>query len=378
MKQPAVTVVICNFNKREDVVRAVQSVHDSHNVQCTTLVIDNASTDGSQDLLRERFGDRIQLVELPCNIGGAGGFGTGMTRALAEPSEFVLLLDNDAFLEPDALAQMCDFLVQRPDVAVVGPAILFDQQRDLVQELGGRINERFVFHPNFRGSARTELPAAPYCCDYVPACCLLTRREVIDQVGVFDPSYFLYWDDVDWCSRVRQQTGMTIQGLPSAIAWHRGGSATNPIARYYQWRNRLKYFSAHLQPAQWPAFAVSFAEQVMMALVNSRLSGKENVVAAIEAALEDATARRFDRCQNTERFIAVKPRQPYTAKASAVVHECGHVFDAIGLQGVDYIQDAYGNRIGSLAATEAAALAKNCCDYARLIAASLATLAPCD
>lgn len=373
----AVTAVICNFNKRDDVLRAVQSVLDSEGVAAEVIVVDNASTDGSAAALRQRFGGRIAVLAMPDNLGGAGGFATGMRAAAEAEGEFVLLLDNDAHLAPDTLAQLTGFLRRRPDAAVVAPVILDDGTSDLVQELGGRINVRFAFEPNFRGTPRTALPAEPFACDYVAACCLLTRRAVIREVGVFDDSYFLYWDDIDWCARVRRLPHGGVFGLPSATAWHRGGGAANPMARYYQWRNRLKFLAAHRE--RWPAgeFVPSLAEQAMTALVNAHLSGKEMVVASILAALEDVSAGRFGKCAHEGLLAAlVAPSAAPPAGQGVGLRRFPHVFDALE-QGVgpdEVVEDAYGNRIGPLTTSEALCLARTAPGFARCIAAALASL----
>lgn len=368
----SVTVVICNFNKAQDLVRAINSVLYSEDIKSDIVVVDNASTDASVAEVRKNFGETVDLVALPENIGGSGGFATGMRRALDYASPYVLLLDNDAHVARDSIRQLVTYLEQHPECAVAAPTILVDGHDDLVQELGGKLTKQYTFGGNFKGAHYNDLPQAPLVCDYAPACCLLTRRSVLEKVGAFDQDYFLYWDDIEWCQRIRLQGYGETHALPPIKAWHRGGGAANPMARYYQWRNCLRFYSRDFNQAQWSAFSRVFTQRAMTSLLNTYLSEKRAITTSIMAALEDATQGRFGKCSHPAMATLPAPIE-HDIRHSI---QLDHVFDPCPTH-TDWqstLSDSFGNHIKALKADEIAQFAAFACKAAELIHTTLESL----
>lgn len=240
-------VVICNYNKQDYVLNAIASIKRTAWGLADILVVDNASTDDSVTLIKQQYPD-IRLICEQENLGGAGGFALGMQFAFDAGYEYIALLDNDAIVAEGTLAGMQALLQERNDIGVVGPAICKLDQPDQIQEIGGKISiSEANFYLNARDQLYSSVEKTLLPCDYVPACCLMTRREVIARVGVFDTAYFLYWDDIDWCCRIRE-AGWSVMAAPAYVAWHKGGGLGSPdqLVRYYQWRNRIRFFVKNL------------------------------------------------------------------------------------------------------------------------------------
>jgi GT2 family glycosyltransferase len=249
---PLVCVVICNFNKRDDVLVAIESVQASTGVALEIVVVDNCSTDGSAQAIRDLQYKNVRVIDLPENIGGSGGFKVGMEASLRSQAEFVLLLDNDASVAPDTIAGLVDAMNNDLELGAVGPAILKAYSPGEIQDVGGFLSSEFFSHwPGFNSLPIDDLSLPPLYCEYLAACCLLTRRSVIEEVGSFDESFFIYWDDVDWCTRVRN-AGYRLKVFPELRSWHKGGiqTATSTVPTYYNMRNRVRFFSRY--PNLWP------------------------------------------------------------------------------------------------------------------------------
>jgi GT2 family glycosyltransferase len=297
--EPRITVVVCNFNKADFLMKAVASVKASRGVRCDVIVVDNASTDDSVPRLAAEHPD-VEVVRLPENVGGSGGFGRGMREATDRSAPYVLLLDNDASLAPDTLEQLVSVLEKNPQVGAVGPAVMRMDFPENVQDVGALLSQSGWCHmPAFACLDIRRIPKAPFICEYLSACALLTRRTVIEEVGVFAPEFFIYWDDVDWCTRVRK-AGYDLAVLPSASAWHKGGlvSSISTLPRYYNWRNRLEFFRRH--PDMWDMRSArdGFARDVFETVVGYMMGGFDDLLPSLAIALEDARDHRLGPATN--------------------------------------------------------------------------------
>lgn len=284
-----ICVVICNFNKQDFVLGAIASVKQTAADIADILVVDNASTDHSVAMIRSQFPD-IRLDELPNNIGGSGGFAHGMREAQLAGYRYIALLDNDAVVLPGTLAGMMTRLDGQDDIGVVGPAICKMDTPEMVQEVGANVLlEDSDFHLNYLSERYSAISAELQECDYVPACCLMTTGAVIAQVGVFDEHFFLYWDDIDWCVRVKD-AGWRVVADPLVCALHKGGgaNATNTIPRYYYWRNKLRFFYKH--PQRYPAeqICTAITRDLARRVTFLRLNGMDELLMALRQGIDDA------------------------------------------------------------------------------------------
>jgi GT2 family glycosyltransferase len=245
-----VAALIVSYNTRELLLEAVGSV--AHEPDVETIVVDNASHDGSADAIAERF-PHVQLIRSDVNV----GFAAGVNRAAAAARAGALLVLNpDARLEPGALDLLLEVLDDHPRAALVGPALhypdgapqaaafafpglaqvaldLFPVDRLMASRLNGRLR--------VRGPQQIAHPLGA---------CMLIRRAAWDAVGPLDEGYFMYLEEVDWCRRARQR-GWQVWHQPEAVAIHHGGSSTrqHADAMFAQlWRSRLRYYQRYSSP----------------------------------------------------------------------------------------------------------------------------------
>lgn len=204
------------------------------------VVVDNASADGTPELLATR--DGVRTIRAPRNLGFAGGAALGMRGATGH----VVLLNNDAEFAPDAVEHLLRALAEPGVGAATAKILLAGTDPVLVNSTGnvvtsdGRGTDRDWQRP--LGTESTDPDVFGFC-----GGAAVLRREMLDEVGGFDPSLFLYYEDTDLSWRMRA-AGWTVRYVPGAVAEHRHAASSgtgSPLFRYYNTRNSLIVATRH-------------------------------------------------------------------------------------------------------------------------------------
>jgi GT2 family glycosyltransferase len=244
-----VAAVVLNWNGRADTERCVRSLLAPGGPD-RVLVLDNGSRGDEAGALRAAFAGegRVEVAGLPRNRGFAGGVNEGMRRVLGAGAAEVLLINNDAVLEPGALPALRAALRGEPRAAAAGPLVLLDDGSGRAWFAGGRIVVPLgqVLHP---GHGR--VPAAPAggarASGFLTFCALLLRREAWEGVGPLEEEFFAYGEDADWCLRARA-AGRTLLHVPGARVLHRGSASAgvrSPLQAYLLARARVLLVRRH-------------------------------------------------------------------------------------------------------------------------------------
>jgi N-acetylglucosaminyl-diphospho-decaprenol L-rhamnosyltransferase len=275
-------IIIVNFNTRDYLRNCLTSIYNSRgDFAFEVCVVDNASSDGSVDMLRVEYPE-TQIIESPVNGGfsyannlGLRTYGFGLmtgqpsgsasvSRAsfsgdLANLPHHVLLLNPDTVLPPDALAMMLGFMGEHPEAGVVGPKlVLEDGSLDLAcrrsfptpQIAAYRmvgLSKLFPRHPRFGRYNLTYLdPDQVAQVDSVVGAFMLVRREAIQQVGLLDEAFFMYGEDLDWALRITQ-AGWKVYYNPDVTVLHvkRAASRHSPTAEREFYRAMRIFYYKH-------------------------------------------------------------------------------------------------------------------------------------
>ena len=215
-----ITAVVCNYNGREHLPPCLSALRLSSRKLAELVVVDNASTDESVELLRRDFRD-VRVVQLASNDGPCAARNRGLAEAR---SEWVLLVDNDAVLAPDALAKLEQAALARPDAVVIQPRSVVASQPGTVHYDGGSLHYcgLFALRNFFRPVAQAEgrgVVEVDGCVSVV----LLVKRELLVEFGGFDPAYFILFEDLDLSFRLRAM-GRAIVSVEEALCLHGGGT----------------------------------------------------------------------------------------------------------------------------------------------------------
>ena len=290
-----VGVVICNYNKEQDVLACIQSVLENRYTDYHLYVVDNASTDRSVELIKDSFKnvspDRLTLLVNSENLGGSGGFNTGLRACLAAGHPYLMCVDNDALLDENCIKALKDFLQEHDNVGIAAAKIYHTSMPDIVQQFGSYIDwdnycvdSTYLNHPE-----DNSMPEVVYS-DAVPACALMIKRSVVDRIGIMPEENFLYWDDTEWCIRCKE-AGFAVASVASAQALHAMGArkeVTNTFPTYYAWRNQLVFFLNHLKESQLEDFAECFLSSAFDVIYSGLYRKEPNKSKTVMAALDDA------------------------------------------------------------------------------------------
>lgn len=285
-----IAVIICNWNKQEDVVKCINSVLNSSIKHFDLIVVDNASNDQSVQVIKKTFNNKLILIENEQNLGGSGGFNTGIKYALEKEYDYIHLLDNDVVVDKYALEKCYQFLLDNQNVAAVGSKILQMGNPNMIQELGSKIDwNNYSIIPQYKNAIDDERIPSLIECDYVPACSVMVRRKVIDQVGIMDNSCFIYWDDMDWFYRMKCE-GYKVMAISDSKVWHKMGASTpvNTFVNYYYWRNRVNFFLTYLEQSQLQNFSNYIINEAYQAIFMCNSKGLHSIAKTIILAIEDA------------------------------------------------------------------------------------------
>lgn len=285
-----VGLVICNYNKQDYVLSCIESVLNSTFTDLDVYVVDNASTDDSVKLIQQKYGDKVTLLVNSDNLGGSGGFNTGLRKVLEDDYQYLMCVDNDIVMEKDNIEKLHQFLEQNPKVGIVGSKICRMQHPERLQELGAMLDfENSTHAPLFKDYLDTEdLPGVQYC-DYVPACSLMLRREVVDKIGIMPEENFIYWDDMEWCYKAKL-AGYEVAAYSEARVFHAMGtnSGMNYFSTYYFWRNRIKFFCKYTPAEYREKMLDSLLENLFLTMYGCFYKGKKNQISIMMHAFDDA------------------------------------------------------------------------------------------
>ena len=241
-----VSVVVVTWNALPWIEHCLDSVRGQE-----VVVVDNGSTDGTVDFVREQFPD-VRVVEQD-NRGMGGGNNTGMRAA---GGRYFFLLNSDAWVVGDGLAKLVEFADNHPEAAVAGPRLV-NTDGTLQRSVRGeptvwRLATEYLFirklAPRSRllnplyvgGFAHDEVFEA----DWLFGPALLVRREAADAVGLFDESFFMFSEEVDWMTRFRR-AGWKVLFFPGAEVVHVGGASHGGRMYVENLRGHLRWFDKH-------------------------------------------------------------------------------------------------------------------------------------
>ncbi len=284
-------IVICNYNKEDDVLDCIQSILESKFQDFDLYVVDNGSTDMSVKRIKETYPGKLVLIENKENLGGSGGFNTGLREVYKKGYPYVMCVDNDALLDENAIGNLYKFLETHPEAGMAGAKVYHLGNPDYVQQFGQEIDfkyfctEALYFNEYEDGS----MPEFIYT-DSVAACSLMVKRCVIDQIGLMPEENFLYWDDTEWCY-LCNLAGYKVASVGNAKALHAMGAKNevyNTFPTYYAWRNWIVFFIKYVKDEELGKMAETFLGSVFQVAYEGLHSGNSNHARTVMLAYDDA------------------------------------------------------------------------------------------
>lgn len=296
------SIIIVNWNTREYLAKCLQSVEQdmltlepyaalsSSALNVETFVVDNASTDGSTQMVREQF-PWVQIISNLENV----GFARANNQAIYQSTgRYILLLNSDTEVYPGALAVMVQFMEANPQVGGCGPKLLNADSSLQTSCHPVLTPEREFWRLMFldriwrRATYLQQKwdPVTPHKVEVIKGACFLLRRQALEQVGLLDEQYFMYTEEMDLCYRLLQ-TGWELWWVPQAVVKHYGEASTRQIAakmyvqlyrskaqfhRKYGGERKVRLFKRLLRMAYTPRWALVALGSLVMPSLEARAS----------------------------------------------------------------------------------------------------------
>jgi len=290
VSDPELSVLIVSYQSRDLLTVCLRSVEDTVTERSfEVLVADNASTDGTAAMLAHEF-PQTRLLEM----GGNLGFARASNRALREArGRYLLLLNPDTVCLKGSVDSMARYLEANERVGVVAPRLLNTDLSDqgtarafptAAAFVFGRRSPFTRFFPNNPWSrqyllGRTRIGDDPFAVDWVSGACLMLRRDVLERVGALDEAFFMYWEDADWCRRIKQ-AGYTVVCVPAARVIHHEGSSRRGWPARQVWifhQSVYRYYRKYHTSGPWnimrPFVAVALAARALAIIAANSAAG---------------------------------------------------------------------------------------------------------
>ena len=247
MPNKLISIITINYNQSKVTCDLIRSLYRCSFQNFEIIVVDNASPNDTPDDIKKEF-PNIHLLKSKENLGFAGGNNLGVRMS---KGEYVLFINNDVEVEKGFLEPLIDVLNAKALVGVVSPKIYFHNTDNVIQYAGcTEINPfttrgRFIGHKQSDKGQFNTLEKT----HYAHGAGMMVKREVIEKVGMMPELYFLYYEEMDWCNRIKEQ-GYEIFYVPESIINHKESMSVgkaSPLKTYYQTRNRLIYLRRNIQ-----------------------------------------------------------------------------------------------------------------------------------
>lgn len=299
LSQPKIIIVILNWNRPYDTLECLESLKKIDYPHYEVIVVDNGSSDDSVFLIKQTHPE-LCLIESEDNLGFAAGSNLGMKKALEKGAEFILLLNNDTIVHPKILSAFAKAAKENPQAAVFGAKIYYYDEPTTLWYAGGNVTPSGRCYHIGCGQCdlekkREKIEKTNYAC----GCALLIKSAVISEVGMLCEDFFLIWEEIDWCWRIRK-AGFDCLFVPEAKVWHKisasfeGGNKA-PQWHYYYWRNRLLFLEKHWNFKRRLSFYMRIFPKELFFIFGQLSKSKENHILykASLKGIRDYLLRRF-------------------------------------------------------------------------------------
>lgn len=295
-------IIIINWNGWKDTIECLESLYQNNYDNYQVILVDNASTDDSLENIKNYLEGKLEihseyfkyrkenkpinfiefshnkcndieietndliLIKNQENQGFARGNNTGIRAALkiADPP-YILLLNNDTVMDENFLTELVKTAESDLEIGFTGPKTYLYEYNDVIQAAGGGCID--FLRGESHELAFMEKDIGKYDesqgIEYVGGSCLLVKREVLKKVGLLDETYFMYWEDVDWCYNGREAGYKSFYSSKSKI-WHKYGiSSQDHFKTYYHNRNRLYFMRKHAPRNYYRKFISYYIMEVL-------------------------------------------------------------------------------------------------------------------
>jgi GT2 family glycosyltransferase len=271
---PKASIIVVTWNQRELTLDCLNSLAALNYPaeRLGIIVVDNGSSDGTTQAIRERF-PQVTVLENAENLGFTGGNNVGICHALESGAEYIMLLNNDTVVASDMLQHLISVAETDPGIGIVTPTIYYYDEPTRIWCAGAGIDWRRVITWRLRAEEIDDgTPRPVQEVDFASGCAICVRRSVVERIGLLDPRFFIYFEETEWCMRI-SQAGYRCVLVPQSKVWHKVSSAMqqgSPRAAYYMTRNTLLFLHKSLPGMRaYSTISIAIARELVFITVMS-------------------------------------------------------------------------------------------------------------
>lgn len=267
-----VAVIVLNWNGWRDTLECLVSLEKLAYPNYEVVVVDNGSTDGSEERIRERFPD-VSVLQTGTNLGFAVGNNVGIEYAIQHDTGYVWLLNNDTIVDSEALTEMVAVAESDEEIGLVGSSLYYFHDPKSLQAFGGGVVNWWS------GTNRLLKAPANARLDFVTGASVLIKRSVVESIGPLDGSYFFYWEDVAY-SRRAVEAGWKLGVAARSRILHKEGGTVSEGARIkslasdkYMVGSTIRFFGEH-GGSLWPISTLVYIAGMTANRLRRRQAGR--------------------------------------------------------------------------------------------------------
>ncbi len=252
--------IVLNYSRPKETINAVKSLQKQEGEFKQQIVVVDNSEKGNISLKEFEDQEDIHLIKIEKNLGYSKGNNRGIEYALEKEADYVLLLNDDAYLSKDCIDKMLKIMEKSKNTGIASPKIFFapgyeyhkkkyekDDKGKVIWYAGGVIDWDNILasHQGVDKINKSNFDKIEKT-DFASGCVMLIKAEVFNKIGLLDPKYFMYWEDVDFCQRAKQ-AGYKVIYIGKAEAWHKNlgtvkGEENELKEKYMAWSRLLFAF----------------------------------------------------------------------------------------------------------------------------------------
>lgn len=295
-KSKIVTITL-NWNGLLHTLQCLRSLKKSK-IPVDKIVVDNFSQDDSVKYI-EKYFPEVNIVKNSNNLGYSKGYNSGIKKALDGDYEFFIIHNNDVVIHSEAIQALVKQAQKVPEVGVISGKVYHYNDSKRFQYVGGRSKNSNGLLGSPIGANEIDRGQFDYTFELENAddVLMLVKREVIEKVGMYSPKFFLYFEETDWCERIKR-AGYKLQYIPDSIVWHKGsvstGGGINPVKLFWYTRNSYVFAKRNLHfslcfnfllnallskfPVQLISYIVKNRLNLLLPLIKGHLSGLKALI----------------------------------------------------------------------------------------------------
>lgn len=286
-----VSIILVNYNGKKYLEDFMKSAYAQSYSNIEIVLVDNASKDDSAQWIKANYPE-VKIIRMEKNEGFGEGCNIGIDYAINEGTDYILLLNTDTILDKNLVEE----LVENIDDNMVITATIYkgDKSNKEFWYAGGRIDyetakvDQLLYIDGKKKS---------YNVDFISGCCMMFHRDIIEKVGNFDRRFYLYYEDVDFCMRLRQH-GINMKYITTTSLWHKvggssiGGNEMSCSSQYYVTRNRLLFTEKY--PNFFKQGNLDILRQILQEYAFFDGAGNDQYAVYVRAAISDYLKGKFE------------------------------------------------------------------------------------